>query len=113
MYQVEEAFTTPMHLYLPETERINGKVVKTYSTQNHFFYASFKTYGGTESTVNGVIGVEDTATVKTWYDPIFVSGAKVTIAGTDREYEIITEPENVEMRNRYTVFKVKRIKGGA
>lgn len=114
MYEIKEDFTTPLFYYeVIGTQRVNGKTLKNYSTSPRTFFASFKTYGGTESTVNGLLAVEDTATVKTWYDPMFASGARVKLAGTDQYYEIIGEPEDVEQRHKYSVFKVRRIKGGA
>lgn len=106
-------FDTPLILLIPTWETIKGVRKKVYPTDGELIYASFKTYGGTEKEVNGIYSIEDTANVETWYRPDVKSDCRVMIAGTNAIYEIINEPENINMRNQYLKFKVRRIKGGA
>lgn len=95
------------------TEDKLGVTVRTYDTKGRLFWGSFATYGGTETQVNGLISIQDTATVETYFDPAFAASARVALANDPAKlYEVVGEPENIEQRNRYTKFKVTRVKGG-
>lgn len=61
--------------------------------------------------VNGVYSIEDTANVETWYTPEITSDCRIVVLDNGAVYEIIGEPENVEMRNIYLKFKLRRYKG--
>ena len=74
---------------------------------------SFKTYGGTERTENNLYVIEDTAKIETYFRPDIKSDCRVMLAESGATYDIINEPEDVEQRHKYYVFKVRRIKGGA
>lgn len=113
MFNTNGNFNVPLYYYpILRTERVNGVISKKYSDK-HLFYGSFKTYGGTDVQKNGVYAVEDTATIETWYDPMFDSGGRVALAYAENKvYEILGEPEDIEQRHQYSVFKVRRIKGG-
>ena len=104
--------TTPyMRLVATETV-INGVTVKTYEPDGIVRFCNFSTYGGTEKTVNGLLTVEDTAQIVTWYEPDIKASDRIRILETDADYEIIGEPENIELRKQEMTFKVRRIKGG-
>ncbi len=75
------------------------------------FFGSFKTYGGTEKNVNGVYSVEDTANIVTWFRPDIKSDCRIALGNTNAIYEILGEPENINQRNQFLKFKVRRIKG--
>jgi hypothetical protein len=77
---------------------------------------SFKSYGGTRNTeksVDGVISIEDTVYIETWYRPDITSDCVLALPDTGAKYEILGEPENIDRRNQYLKFIVRRIKGGA
>lgn len=77
-------------------------------------YGSFKTYGGTrsgEKRVDGLMSIEDTASVETWYRPDITSDCVIALADTGAKYEIINEPENIDRRNQFLKFMVRRVKG--
>lgn len=76
-------------------------------------YGTFKTYGGTEKTVDGIYSISDTAVVETWYRPDIKSDCIIALADTGEKFEILNEPENIDRRNQFLKFKVQRIKGGA
>ena len=76
-------------------------------------FASFKTYGGTDTTVDGVYSVVDTASVETWFRPDITSDCVIVLPATGAKYQIIGEPENINMRNQFLTFRVERFKGGA
>ena len=115
MYKPKKKFDTPMQLYLvTDTEKVMGVDKKIYAAEGILFWGSFATYGGTESTVNGIVVVQDTATVETWYRPEFAASARVALANAPGKiYEITGEPENIEQRNVYTRMKLTRVQGGA
>lgn len=113
-YRPKSTFTTPIMLLIPTYQKINGVRTKIYPEVKDgvLFFGSFKTYGGTERDVNGVFSIEDTADVQTWYNPEIKSDCLIAIADTGAKYDIISEPENIEMRNQFMKFKVRRTKGG-
>jgi len=107
--------TIPLSLLQPTYTNELGVAKKTYPAidKGEIFYGSFKTYGGTEQVQNGVYSIVDTANIATWYNPDIKSDCRVGVLQTGAVYEIINQPENVNMRNQYMKFKVKRIKGQA
>lgn len=98
---------------VPTVEQINGVTVKTYEPDGVTRFCNFSTYGGTESVVNGLLSVIDTAEVVTWYEPDITSADRIRLLETGTDYDIIGEPENIELRRQEMSFKVKRVKGGA
>lgn len=114
-YVPNAPFTTPLYLLKPTIVEVKGSRKKVYPeiSDENVIYASFKSYGGTETESNGVLTVEDTANIETWYRPNIDSDCRVVI-GNDitAVYEIIGAPENIDMRNQYMKFKVKRVRGG-
>lgn len=114
-YRPSLPFSTPLLLLVPTYETKQGVKVKSYtdSTGGILIYGTFKTYGGTETTSNGVLMVEDTATIETWYRPDINSNCRIALAGSEAVYEIIGQPEDINQRHQWLQFKVRRIKGGA
>lgn len=121
MFRPNEAaqMTTPLRLQQPVTALLYGVNTKTYENVNGVVMANFKTFGGTEKNDNGIIAVEDTAQIVCWYRPDIKSGCRVVLLdGTEdtndaKCYEILGVPENIEQRNMFLKFKVRRVKGGA
>lgn len=113
MYRPNEIkqMTTPMMVYKVEESKELGVVVKNYAKLG-MIYCNFKTYGGTEKEVNGILAIEDTATIVTWYRPDITSNCILERLSDGARFEILNEPENIEMRNQVLRFKVRRIKGG-
>lgn len=115
MYIQSNSYNVPMALLIPSYTTVNGVRKKTFPTiaNGIQFFGTFKTYGGTERTVNGVYSVEDTATVETWFRNDFAANCRIALLQNNAVYEIISAPENIEMRNKICVFKVRRVTGGA
>lgn len=105
--------TIPLMLLKPVSSMVQGVLKKTYPAQGILFYGSFKTYGGTERDVNGVYSIEDTAVIECFFRPDIKSNCRISVPQTGAVYEIIGEPENINMRNQFMKFKVRRIAGGA
>lgn len=105
-----------MVLLIPTYTTVNGVRKKTFPEVKDgiLFNGTFKTYGGTERDVNGVYSIEDTANVETWFRPDITSSCRIALANNPTAlYDIISEPENIEMRNQFLLFRVSRVKGGA
>ena len=121
MYRPIEAaqMTTPLRLQQPTNGVSYGVNTNTYTNAGGVIMANFKTYGGTEKNDNGVLSVEDTAQVVCWYRPDIKGDCRVVLLDGNEEtksakiYEILGDPENIEQRNMFLKFKVRRIKGGA
>lgn len=114
-FKPSATFSVPLMLLQPTYSKVGGVVKKTFPALEEGvpFYGNFKTYGGTELTVNGVYSVEDTAWIETWFRPDIKSDCRIGIPSTGAIYEIIGEPENINLRNQYLKFKARRVKGGA
>ena len=103
---------TPAKLLKPTYTEYNGVRTPTYPADGDLIFVNFKTYGGTEQTVNGICSIIDTADVTTWYRPDITAGCRIKLA-SGAIYEIANEPENCDMLNQFCEFKVQRVKGGA
>lgn len=118
MYKPKTPFNVPFFLQTPTVSIVKGIPTKTFTESATTRFCSFRTFGGTESSENDLYSVIDTATVETWYDPAITAACRIRVAPTDgsgsgKVYEIISTPENIEMRNQYLVVKVRAITGGA
>lgn len=94
-------------------EKTNGvsKPIYAEAKISPLFYCNFKTYGGTETTVNDRYVIKDTAHITMRYRPDVKSGCHIVRMSDGAVYEIKNEPENIEQRNQYLKFIVERVKG--
>lgn len=115
MYRPTEAaqMTTAMRLQVPTSKRVNGVLVKEFTDVPEIVFVNFKTFGGTERLNNDVYIVEDTAQIVCWYRPDIKANCRMVRLSDGAVYDIIGEPENLEMRNMFLKFKIRRVKGGA
>lgn len=115
MYRPSEAaqMTTVMRLQLPAIDTAYGVSTKVWRDSSLVIRANFKSYGGTERIVNDVLTVEDTAQIVCWFHPEIKSECRLVRLSDNAVFEILGEPENIEMRNQFLKFKIRRIKGGA
>jgi len=110
-YRPSEPFTTPIELLnVSELKTVRGVDVPVYPEKGETIFCSFKTYGGTESNVNGVLSVIQTANVETWYRPDITSSSRLRLGS--QTYEVMGEPEDLEQRHQFLKFKVRGVKGG-
>lgn len=93
-------------------EKVNGVEVKVWPETGPRFFASLKSYGGTERVSNDLLVIEDTMTMTTWYRPDIQAECRVRVLQTGALYEIINAPENWDMRNQFIVCKLRRVMGG-
>ena len=106
-------YTVPIELLIPTYSSSKGVQKKTFPATGERLNCSFKTYGGSETTENGVYTVYDTAQVETWFRPDIKADCRIKVLSTDAIYEVIGKPENINMRNQFVRFKVRTIEGGA
>lgn len=111
MYKAKVPFNVPMKILIPTWKIINGVRKKEYPKDGDIIFGSFRTFGGTETTVNGVYTIKNTAVVETWFRPDIKSDCAVMLADSGEIYEIIGEPEDIEMRHQYLKFKIERTAG--
>lgn len=103
---------TPVKLLIPTgKEKYNGVTRPTYPTDGDVIFVNWKAYGGTETSVNGVYSIIDTAIITTWYRPDITSNCRI-LREDGAVYEIIAEPDNIEQQGQIIMFKVERVKGG-
>lgn len=114
-FQPSLPYSTALIVLKPKYTKVAGVRSKTLPDLADGFKinASFKTYGGTERNVDGVYSIIDTADVETWFRPDITSDCVIALADTGAQYEILGEPENINRRNQFLKFKVRRIAGGA
>ena len=80
-------YSTAIELLIPTYGKVKGTDVKTYPEEGIRLNCSFKTYGGTESVVNGVLSVIDTAMIETWYRPDIKTECRIKVLQTGGLYE--------------------------
>lgn len=115
VYKPITPFNVPAKLLIPEWVTISGVRKKKYPEPSNAptIYVSFRTFGGTEVERNGVYGIENTATVETWFRPDITADCQIHILQTGKTYEILGDPENIEMRNQMLKIRVRYVGGGA
>lgn len=118
MYKPQSPFNVPMMILEPSTEPVNGVKKKLYPdwhklSDEHIFFGSFRTFGGTETVSNGVYTLENTAVIETWFRPDIQADCRVVLLQNGVTFDIIGAPENINMRNQYMKFKVKAVGGKA
>lgn len=113
-YRPSLPFSTALIVLIPTYEKVAGVRTKVFPdlTDGIKIFGTCKSYGGTEKTVDGILAIEDTAIIETWYRPDITSECAIVVASTGARYEILGEPENINMRNQFLKFKIRRIKGG-
>lgn len=104
--------TTPLILQTPTQSKYNGVRTNTFTDADGVIFANFKTYGGTERQVDGILEVEETAQIVCWYRPDITSACRIKRAADGAVFEILGDPEDIEQRHMILKFKVRRIKGG-
>lgn len=114
-YKPPERFNVPLVLLVPTYAKVLGVEKKTFPSlqQGVLFYGSFRSFGGTEREMNGVYSVEDTAIVECWFRPDIKADCRIGVLSSGAIYEILGEPENINLENQYLKFRVQRYKGGA
>lgn len=109
-------FSVPMKLLIPVEQSVTGTTKKVFPFPSEvpddlLIFGSFRTFGGTENIENGVYTLINTAVINTWYRPDIKANCRIYICETGQQYEIISDPEDIDMRHQYLQFKVRKIGG--
>lgn len=111
-YRPPARFDVPMMLLIPSGISENaGRRKRTYPATGPVFMGSFRTFGGTETVINGVLTVRNTAVIDTWYNPDITSDCRIKLLDDGSMWEIIGTPENINRRNQFMQFKAEEVKG--
>lgn len=116
-YKPPLPFNVPAKILVPGLKNEYGVNHKTFEnganvSDDYLIYVAFRSFGGTETIVNGVHTLLDTAVIDCWYDPRIKASCRLYMCETGDVYEVIGDPENISMQNTYLKFKVQKI-GGA
>ena len=115
-YKPAAPFTVAMKLLIPTDTKPDGTVTKTFPkpedvSDDFLFFGSFRTFGGTENTKNDIFTIIDTAVIETWYRPDIKGNCEIYICETGEIYELLQNPEDIQMRHQYMKFKVQKVGG--
>lgn len=112
-YKPAAPFRTAMRLLNPSMETIKGVNKPAYPSpeQGQKIFGTFRTFGGTETVINGVLTVTATGYIDTWYRSDIRSDSRFYIVQTGETYEVLGKPENVNMQNQYMKIRVREIGG--
>ena len=115
-YRAYAPFDVAMKLLKPTTTMVKGVTKKIYpdpQSVEKVFFGSFRTFGGTEQYSNEVYTILATATVDTWFNPEIKADCQIYLCDTGETYQIISQPENIDVRHQYMQFKVEKVGGKA
>jgi hypothetical protein len=115
-YRAYAPFDVAMKLLKPTTTMVKGVTKKVYpdpQSVEEVFFGSFRTFGGTEQYSNEVYTILATATVDTWFNPEIKADCQIYLCDTGDTYQIISQPENIDVRHQYMQFKVEKVGGKA
>ncbi len=103
--------TTPVLLYKASNTKIAGVENITYAIDDEpLLFCNVKTFGGTESINAGMLTIISTAQITTFYRTDVKHHDKIKLPdGTF--WRIISEPENIELRDKFMMFKVEKVAG--
>ena len=115
-YRPSAPFTVAMKLLIPTEDKSYGSVNKTFPkpkdvSDDYLIFGSFRTFGGTENSKNDLFTIINTAVVETWYRPDIKGNCELYICETGEIYEIMQDPEDIQMRHQYLKFKVQKVGG--
>ncbi len=111
-YSPKRPFNTAFQLLKPEYSNDYGVEEKTF-IEHSVFFGTFRKFGGTESVVNGVLTIYDTAKIETWFNPDITSDCQIKECETGKLYQIIGTPEDLNNQHQYMLFKVESVGGKA
>lgn len=114
-YHPAMPFNVSMRIVKPTIEKVKGVPTKKYPALEECeqFFGSFRTFGGTETTVNDLFTVEDTVTIDTWFRPDITADCEIYIEESKQYYEVLASPEDIEMRHQFLQIRARKIGGKA
>lgn len=107
-YRPNLPYSTICQWLVPTVVKVNGANTVKY-VDGEKFGCRMKSYGGRESEVNDVYRVIEQYNVETYYNPTIGKNHRIRILQDGSEWEVLEKPENVEMQNKYMLFKIERV----
>lgn len=116
-YRPDLSNMKPFVLLIPTSKTVSGVAKREYPnpsevSEDMIFFATFKTYGGTETVVNGLHSIIDTAILECYFRDDIKSDCRIA-KENGAIYDIINEPEDINENHQFLKFKVRRVKGKA
>lgn len=104
-----------MKVLVPTYSTSKGVQVKTYTDPEKAkkFWGTFRSFGGTDTTNNDLFTVLATGYIDTWYRSDIKSACRIYICRTGEIFDILGEPEDINMRHQYLRIRVQKIGGKA
>lgn len=114
-YKLKAPFNVPMKLLVPTSVTVQGVLKKSFSDpeSSELFFGAIKRYNGVENVQNGMYTVIDTIVIDTWYRPDIKADCRVYMCDTGETFELINDPDDINMRHQYMQFKIRKVGGKA
>ena len=108
-------FVTAMRLLIPVYTTVKGVPVKEFPDPSDapVIFGTFRSFGGTEMNENDLYTVVATGYIDTWYRPDIQSECRIQIIETGAVYEVLGDPEDIQMRHQYIKMRVQKVGGKA
>ena len=101
-----------MELLIPTTTTVLGVLKKTYPDSGTEIDCMWETQTGEERKVNGIVSVVERGKLTARCRPAIAADCRIK-RSDGSVWEIIGQPENTGLSDRWQVFIVRRISGGA
>lgn len=101
-----------VELLIPTTATVLGVLKKTYPDSGTEIDCMWETQTGEERKVNGIVSVVERAKLTVRCRPAIAADCRIK-RSDGSVWEIIGQPENTGLSDRWQVFSVRRISGGA
>ena len=99
-------------LLIPTAERVLGVLKKQYPENGTAISCTWEPLAGEERTVNGIVSVIERARITVRRIPQITADCRIRREDSTL-WEIAGQPENTGLSDRWAVFTVRRIAGGA
>ncbi|MDY5929300.1 MAG: hypothetical protein SPJ27_04605 [Candidatus Onthovivens sp.] len=110
-YKPSTPFRTPFKILSLKKEFISGVNTQIYVEEDVIYFATIKSFGGTEKVINNVYVVEDTIVVETYFIITLKNKDRIKLLDDNSVYELINTPENINRQSQYMQFKAVRVHG--
>ena len=111
-------FNVPMKVLIPTYTTVKGVRQPVYPApgtldNSYLFYGSVRSFVGSISSENELSVSKNTANIDTWFRPDIRSNCKIYMCDSGDTYEIVGDPEDIEMRHQYLRIRVQKTGGAA
>lgn len=112
MYSPKGRFNVPFMVLNPTYEEKLGNRIPIYPKKSDVIVdGSFRTFGGTETEINDVLAIINTAVIECWYIPEIKSDSRLVRLEDSAVFEVKSDPEDINYMHQFLNFKVERLRG--